>query len=208
MTPTRPCSKQSTSRQQRRLALLAGEELSGTRRRRLEAHLAGCVACTRLLADLRGLRRLAAGSLAEEADNGFRSVRAAVRRQVRTARTPASSRPLRVVTPLWSTWAPAAGVLAVAGLLLMGWGGDHRRVAGDTVARLAADQITLHLSSMKDGHSARLTVAGPVTGVRRVAVSSVSSDFNGARVFEFDGRSWTDPMPEPPAGAAFFYRVD
>ena len=99
-------------------------------------------------------------------------------------------------------WAPAAGVVAVAGILFLSvpeW--QH-------LPSQAGDGLLLHVSSIEDDGGIRMTIGGSAPAVRRVAVSSRSDDFGEAHVFEVQGSDWLDPMPEPAAGQAFFYRVD
>ena len=106
------------SNKRRQIALLAGGELSQGRSERLRSHLKACSGCRELHRELRslgGLARLALQtSPAEEA--GFSSVRGQVRSRLIASAAPAAP---AARTPLWTVLAPVAGVLAMAGFLLM-----------------------------------------------------------------------------------------
>lgn len=102
-----------------RLPLLAGGELAGFDRRRVERHLIGCSGCRGNLESLRGplgvLRAVAAGpALTLEAA----SLWPALARQIRESRRPRSSFwSARDLRPAWLGAGLAAGLLMAAGTL-------------------------------------------------------------------------------------------
>ena len=188
-------------RYQRRLALMAGAELSPRRAARLRSHLQRCGCCRNMLAELGDIGRLAAEFGAVQPER-FASVRTAVRRQVRQAQAASGGERTAATAPLWAMWAPGVGVLAVAGILSFS-------VPEQPQAPVQVeDGVLVRMSSVGDDGGVRLTIVGSVPAVRRVAVSSRSDDFGQARVFEANGPNWRDPMPAPGVGEAFFYRVD
>ena len=99
-------------------------------------------------------------------------------------------------------WAPVAGVLAVAGILLLGAPDRQKQPTGPQGG------VSLRMSSIEDDGTIHLIIDDPAPVVHRVAVSSRSDDFDQAQVFEVRGSTWVDPMPEPEVGEVFFYRVD
>jgi hypothetical protein len=189
------------SGKRRQLALLAGGELGRRRAARLRAHLSSCPGCRDLHDELRALaglaRRALDGDRVEEA--GFSSVRGQVR-----SRLIAAEKPLPAPrVPIWTVLAPVAGVLAMAGLLLLTGPAGEIGTGGAAPAYPA-----LSVSSVEDTGSVVFAIDDGRDEVYRVAVSSRSSDFHEARVYEVQGGRWLDPTPAPGPGQVYYYRVD
>ena len=191
------------SKKHRQIALLAGGELSQGRSERLRSHLKACTGCRELHGELRslgGLARLALQSSPAE-DEGFSSVRGQVRSRLIAAAPAAPA----VRTPLWTVLAPVAGVLAMAGfLLLIG----PAREAGLSSPGLPVGYPELSVSSVEDAGGVVFAINDGDQEIYRLAVSSRSSDFEEAQVFEVQGGTWLDPTPAPRPGQVLYYRVD
>ena len=191
------------SKKQRQIALLAGGELSQGRSERLRSHLKACTGCRELHGELRslgGLARLALQSSPAE-DEGFSSVRGQVRSRLIAAAPAAPA----VRTPLWTVLAPVAGVLAMAGFLLLT---GPAREAGLSSPGLPVGYPELSVSSVEDAGGVVFAINDGDQEIYRLAVSSRSSDFEEAQVFEVQGGTWLDPTPAPRPGQVLYYRVD
>jgi hypothetical protein len=191
------------SKKRGQIALLAGGELSQGRSERLRSHLKACSGCRELHGELRslgGLARLTLQSSPAE-EGGFSSVRGQVRSRL-IAAAPATP---AVRTPLWTVLAPVAGVLAMAGfLLLIG----PAREAGFSGPELPEAYPALSVSSVEDAGGVVFAINDGDHEIYRLAVSSRSSDFEEAQVFEVQGGTWLDPTPAPRPGQVLYYRVD
>jgi len=192
------------SKKRRQIALLAGGELSQGRSERLRSHLKACSGCRELHSELRslgGLARLALQTSPAE-DEGFSSVRGQVRSRLIAAASPGA--PV-ARTPIWTVLAPVAGVLAMAGFLLLT---GPAREAGFSGSGLPEAYPALSVSSVEDAGSVIFAINDGDQEVYRLAVSSRSSDFEEAQVFEVQGGTWLDPAPAPRPGQVLYYRVD
>ena len=128
--------------------------------------------------------------------SGFQSVRGIVRARL-------AARPTAAQVPLWTALAPIAVVLAIAGFVLLT--GGPGLVPVTTVPETG---LVLSVSSIEDMSRSVFTIdGGQPEQVYHMAVSS-SSDFRQAELFEFHDGRWVDSTAVPPAGQAYFYRVD
>jgi len=179
------------------------------RARRLARHIADCPNCSaeaEALQQSADAARRALQQLVRERLPEFTTIQYAVR--ARVARQSATApRPVSVASSGgWSLALPVAAVLTGLAVLVLRPGlapsGRH-----DEPRLTATVQDPVELSSTADG-IVRVEVADPSPEPHRVAVSTRAWDFSKAEVFEIRGRNWVDPTPDPPAGQAYFYRVD
>jgi hypothetical protein len=201
---TRETMGSSTCQGRRRqIALLAGGELGSRRVQRLHRHLEACRACRQLHDELRSLPRLAQAALdtREAEEESFRSVRGVVRARL----SQRQEAPVAAGAPLWTVLAPVAAILAMAGFLLLSAPVRETRLPGSTGRE---PYPVLSVSSIEDGADVIFAIDNGDYELFRVAVSSRSSDFREAQVFEVRGRTWVDRTPSPDRGQVLFYRVD
>jgi len=192
-------------RRNRAVSLLAGGELGRWRAARLRRHLESCSSCRLLQQELAGLSQWVEGlgGLQAMAPEGFNSVRLAVRARIRSAA--AQSRG-SILQPAWPILVPLAGVVLMAGVLLIG--GGRQVPSGTAPITGGEDGTTIHMSSLEDASAALLTIHDGPAAVHRVAVSFQGPKFTDARIFEVTGERWIDPTPDPAPGQVIFYRVD
>jgi predicted anti-sigma-YlaC factor YlaD len=190
---------QECQRYRKALAREGAGENSRRRSRRLEAHLGSCPRCLQARSEFGALDRLGRNLLAADAlsEDGFRSVV----RDVRAAR-PVVARQAPA-TPLWAALVPAAALVAVAGLLIIG---------GSTTSDSIEQPVRLHdglltMSPLEDTGRTMVSIKNG-RSVYRVAVSNRSNDFSGASRFEVVNGQGIDPTPDPRPGEVLFYRVE
>ncbi len=89
-------------------------------------------------------------------------------------------------------------------LLLSGPAGDR----GPSGPALTESYPALSVSSVEDAGGVVFSIDDGDREVFRLAVSSRSSDFEEAQVFEVQGGTWIDRTPAPRPGHVLYYRVD
>jgi hypothetical protein len=185
--------------------MVAGD-LNPRRAAGLQNHLAGCISCRDLATELKSLRSWSAGmgGLEELAPEGYHSVRHAVRARLADSR---HTVPVSLWRPVWPVLAPLAGVLMMAGLLVLGGGRSNVPVM-PVLAAGEAHVTTIKMSPLEDATDAMLSIQNGPDAIHQVAVSSHDPLFANAQVFQVVGDRWIDPTPGPEAGQVIFYRVD
>ncbi|MFQ5767971.1 MAG: anti-sigma factor family protein, partial [Acidobacteriota bacterium] len=174
-------------------------DLSVRRRVSLGQHLASCATCRSLENELHQMRGLFRQVVESEAGaGGFRSIRGDLANLLDRPTAPVS---------IWWQMVPVAGMLAMAGfLLLSGSFHDGGRRIDQAKGQMA--EATLWMSPSEDASAVILTIENPGTEPHLVAVSSRSDDFRQARTFKIEGGKGLDPIPTPAPGEVYFYRID
>jgi len=151
--------------------MVAGD-LNPRRAAGLQNHLADCDSCRDLASELSSLRSWSTGlgGLDELAPESYHSVRQAVRARVSAA----GARPAvpgSLWRPVWPVLAPLAGVLMMAGLLVLGGGRSSVSVAPMLAAGETPVTI-IKMSPLEDANDALMSIQNGPDAIHQVAVSS------------------------------------